>query len=100
MTTILLSDVFRRWLRELPDARAKARITARIRSAGAGHFGDVKPVGDGVYEMRVAYGPGYRLYYVRRGEVTYLLLIGGDKSSQSRDILKAKGMAADLDGAV
>jgi putative addiction module killer protein len=96
----MLSDVFRRWLRALPDARAKARITARIRAAGEGNFGDVKPVGDGLYEMRIAYGPGYRLYYVRRGEVTYLLLIGGDKSSQSRDILKAKDMAADLTGAV
>ena len=75
----------------------KARITAQIRAAGLGNFGDVRPVGSGVFEMRFPYGPGYRAYYVRRGAVTYLLLIGGDKSTQSRDIQKAKDMAATLD---
>ncbi|MCJ2092605.1 type II toxin-antitoxin system RelE/ParE family toxin [Methylobacterium sp. J-072] len=98
MATILLSDSFRRWLADLRDHRAKARIAARIRAAGLGNFGDVKPVGDGVFEMRIAYGPGYRLYYVRRGEVTYLLLNGGEKSSQDRDIQKAKVLAKHLDG--
>lgn len=97
MATILLSDVFRRWLGGLRDARAKARIAARIRSATLGHFGDADPLGDGVYEMRIHHGPGYRIYYVRRGAATYLLLLGGDKSSQSRDIQKAKAMAGDLD---
>lgn len=97
MATILLSDVFRRWLGGLRDQRAKARIAARIRSAGFGHFGDAAPVGNGVFEMRIHHGPGYRLYYVRRAEAIYLLLIGGDKSSQDRDIQKAKAMAADLD---
>jgi putative addiction module killer protein len=98
VTTILLSDTFRTWLTGLRDARARARIAARIRAAGLGNFGDVKPVGAGVFEMRIPYGPGFRVYYVRRGEVTYLLLCGGDKSSQTRDIQKAKSMAATLDG--
>jgi putative addiction module killer protein len=65
---------------------------------GLGNFGDAKPVGAGVFEMRIPYGPGFRVNYVRRGEVTYLLLCGGDKSSQTRDIQRAKSMAASLDG--
>lgn len=92
-----MSDAFRGWLSGLRDARAKARIASRIRSATLGNFGDVEPVGDGVYEMRIHHGPGYRLYYLRRGAALYLLLIGGDKASQSRDIQKAKVMASDLD---
>lgn len=95
--TILLSDLFRTWLAGLRDARAKAHIAARIRAAGLGNFGDTKSVGAGVFEMRIPYGPGYRIYYVRRGEVTYLLLCGGDKSSQKRDIQRAQTMAAKLD---
>lgn len=98
VTTILLSDTVRTWLTGLKDHRARARIAARIRSAGLGNFGDAKPVGAGVFEMRIPYGPGFRVYYVRRGEVTYLLLCGGDKSSQTRDIQRAKSMAASLDG--
>jgi putative addiction module killer protein len=97
VTKILLSDSFRRWLRDLRDTRGKARVAARLRSAGHGHFGDVQPVGDGVMEMRIHYGPGYRLYYARRGESVYLLLVGGDKASQNRDIQRAKAMAAELD---
>ncbi|MBX3576510.1 MAG: type II toxin-antitoxin system RelE/ParE family toxin [Rhizobiaceae bacterium] len=91
-----LSDGFRSWLRDLADATAKARILARIRAAEAGNFGDVAPVGEGVSEMRVHIGPGYRLYYVRRNEVVYLLLVGGNKSSQKRDIRLALQMARDL----
>lgn len=91
-----LSDGFRIWLRNLADAIAKARILARIRAAAAGNFGDVAPVGEGVSEMRVHVGPGYRLYYVRRNEVVYLLLVGGSKSSQKRDIRLALQMARDL----
>ncbi|MCJ2020308.1 type II toxin-antitoxin system RelE/ParE family toxin [Methylobacterium sp. E-065] len=98
MTTILLSDTFRAWLAGLRDHRVKARVAARIRAAGLGRLGDVKPVGAGIFEMRISYGPGYRVYYVRRGEVTYLLLCGGDKSSQIRDIQRARDMAAKLDG--
>lgn len=97
MPTILLSDVFKAWLKDLRDERGKARIAARLRSASCGHFGDVSSIGDGIFEMRVHHGPGYRLYYVRRDETLYLLLIGGDKASQARDIRKAKAMASGLD---
>nr|WP_276592330.1 MULTISPECIES: type II toxin-antitoxin system RelE/ParE family toxin [unclassified Methylobacterium] len=94
----MLSDTFRAWLAGLRDHRAKARVAARIRAAGLGHLGDAKPVGAGIFEMRIPYGPGYRVSHVRRGAVTYLLLCGGDKSSQNRDIQRARDMAAKLDG--
>lgn len=96
MLTILLSEEFDQWLLKLRDSRARARIAARIRSASLGNLGDVAPVGGGVWEFRVHYGPGYRLYYTSRGETVYLLLVGGDKSSQKRDIRKAITMAAKL----
>lgn len=76
--------------------KARARILGRINSAENGNFGDCEPVGGGVSEMRIHYGPGYRLYYTRQGEVVYLLLIGGDKSSQKRDIKRAIEIAAKL----
>lgn len=85
------------WLRSLRDPIAKARIAARIRSAQAGNFGDCEPVGGGVSEMRVHVGAGYRLYYTRRGDVLYLLLCGGDKSSQKRDIQQAKALLKSLE---
>lgn len=90
------TDVFKDWLFSLRDQRAKARILARIRSAEFGNLGDCSPVGDGVSEMRIHYGPGYRLYFKRTGEVVYLLLIGGDKSDQKRDIATALKMAKSL----
>ena len=90
------TDVFKDWLFSLRDQRAKARILARIRSAEFGNLGDCSPVGDGVSEMRIHYGPGYRLYFKRTGEVVYLLLIGGDKSGQKRDIAAALKMAKHL----
>lgn len=83
------TDVFKDWLFSLRDVKAKARILARIRSAEFGNLGDCAPVGEGVSEMRIHYGPGYRLYFKRRGDVVYLLLAGGDKSSQKRDIAAA-----------
>lgn len=98
MPTILLSDEFDLWLTNLKDSRAKARIVARIRSASLGNFGDAAPVGEGVSELRVHHGPGYRLYYTRRGQTVYLLLVGGDKSSQKRDIKRAIRMATELHG--
>lgn len=94
--TILRTEVFAEWLHGLADERGKARIAARILSAEQGNFGDCAPVGDGVFEMRVHFGPGYRVYYCRRGRVVYLLLCGGDKSTQSRDIQRAKAMLASL----
>lgn len=78
------SEEFVEWIGALRDRQAKAKIIARIRMAGMGNFGDVAPVGGGVSEMRLHFGPGYRIYYTRTGDVYYLLLIGGDKSSQKQ----------------
>src|SRR5690606_41035779 len=97
MYLIRQSETFVRWLTKLHDARAKARIVARLRMAGAGHLGDVKSVGDGVSEMRIDTGPGYRLYFTRRGELMIVLLVGGDKSSQTRDIQRAKALAKEIE---
>lgn len=90
MFTFLMTPAFEKWLSDLRDPIAKARITARIRSAQHGNFGDCEAVGDGISEMRIHVGAGYRAYYTRRGEVIYLLLCGGDKGSQKRDIKQAK----------
>ena len=87
---------FDSWLSNLKDKIGKARILKRIRAAEGGNFGDCEPVGEGVSEMRIHVGPGYRLYYTRTGEVIYLLLFGGGKSSQSRDIKRAIEMARSL----
>lgn len=90
------TTVFKDWLFSLRDVKAKARILARIRSAEHGNLGDCAPVGEGVSEMRIHYGPGYRVYFKRTGDVVYLLLIGGDKSSQKRDIAAALKIANEL----
>lgn len=90
MYTIKEAGKFKTWLAGLKDQRARSRIVARIVRAGQGKLGDCEPVGDGVSEMRIAYGPGYRVYFAREGEITYLLLCGGNKSSQARDILAAR----------
>ena len=84
------------WLLELRDLRARARIQVRIDRLDLGNTGDAKPVGEGVSEMRIDYGPGYRVYFVRRGAELIILLAGGDKSSQSKDIRKALSLAAAL----
>lgn len=96
MNTILRTEAFDEWLSGLKDVRARARIAQRIESAQAGNFGDCKPVGEGVSEMRIDIGAGYRVYYVRIGDVVYLLLAGGDKSTQQRDIRHAIKMARSL----
>lgn len=93
MHTFLRTPEFDLWLKELRDPIGKARIIARIRSAEAGNFGDCEPVGKRVSEMRIHYGPGYRVYHSRAGETVYLLLCGGDKSTQERDISKAHALA-------
>ena len=93
MNTFLRSDEFDFWLAALKDKIARARIIHRIRSAEAGNFGDCEPVGEGVSEMRIHVGAGYRLYYMQCGKVVYLLLLGGDKSSQKRDIKRALEIA-------
>lgn len=90
------STSFNDWLKALKDRTAQQRLIARIRSAERGNFGDCDAVGEGVFEMRVHYGPGYRIYLKRHGDVIYLLLLGGDKSTQTRDIKRAKDMAKTL----
>ncbi|MGH9499308.1 MAG: type II toxin-antitoxin system RelE/ParE family toxin [Terriglobales bacterium] len=96
MNTLLRSSDFDRWLSRLTDQKAKARILARLTSAVFGNFGDCGPVGEGVSEMRIHAGPGYRIYYTRTGSTIYVLLAGGVKASQTKDILKAKKMAREL----
>lgn len=97
LNTFHRSDEFDAWLAALKDKMGRARIAHRIRSAEHGNFGDCEPVGDGVSEMRIHCGPGYRVYFTRRGEVLYLLLLGGDKSSQKRDIKRALEMVRALE---
>jgi putative addiction module killer protein len=87
---------FTKWLGGLRDRNARATILTRIRRMEMGNPGDVKPVGDGVSEMRIPHGPGYRLYFANIGGVVAILLCGGDKSSQRRDIAKAKKMAKEI----
>ena len=97
MNELLRTPEFDEWLRALRDVAGKARILARLRSAALGNFGDCEPVGDGVSEMRIHAGPGYRVYYTRRGRTVYLLLCGGDKSSQKKDIRRAKELLRQLE---
>lgn len=96
MNTLLQTDEFRAWLGELKNIRAKAVIFNRLDRATKGNFGDAKALGGGVSEMRIDSGPGYRIYYTRRGEIVYLLLVGGDKSTQTRDIQRAKTLLKSL----
>lgn len=98
MSTFHRTPEFDAWLKALRDPVGKARIIARIRSAEHGNFGDCEPVGEGVSEMRIHCGPGYRVYYSRKGPVVYLLLCGGDKATQKRDIKQAKALLKSLEG--
>jgi len=95
MVEIIKSATFDRWLRKLRDPRAKARIEMRIRRLGLGNAGDAQPIGEGLSEMRIDYGPGYRVYYMQRGAVLVLILCGGVKRTQQDDIAKAKQLAAE-----
>lgn len=90
------TEVFAKWLDELRDLRGRARVLARIERLAAGNPGDVKPVGEGISEMRIDYGPGYRVYFKRRGRMLIILLAGGDKSTQSKDIRTAMRLARNL----
>ena len=87
---------FGNWLRKLRDREAKARIALRLRRMSLGNFGDTKPVGEGVWELRIPCGPGYRIYYLRKADVLVILLYGGDKSRQAADIERAKSMGKEL----
>ncbi len=93
MIEVRKAAAFSKWFDELRDHTARMRIVARIRRMEIGNLGDVKPVGEGVSEARIAYGPGYRLYFVQQGREIVILLCGGDKSTQSKDIALAKQMA-------
>jgi putative addiction module killer protein len=97
MREVRQTDVFASWMESLSDRRAVERIAQRIVRLQSGLLGDVKPVGDGVSELRVDHGPGYRVYFVQRGQVLIILLCGGDKGSQRRDIQRAKAIAAELE---
>jgi putative addiction module killer protein len=93
MFSVRRTAIFIDWLKGLKDRRAAARIAARILRMEDGSFGDVKPVGKGVSEARIDYGPGYRIYFMQPGKAVILLLCGGDKDTQDRDIAKAKKLA-------
>ena len=97
MIEIRKTAAFSDWMARLGDHRARARIAARIDRLGLGNPGDVEPVGEGISELRIHYGPGYRVYFVRRGKKLILLLCGGDKSTQAKDIKTAKVLAANLE---
>jgi putative addiction module killer protein len=90
---VVRSETFDRWLRKLKDRRAAARVLVRIDRLAAGNPGDVKPVGGGISELRINYGPGYRMYYLQDGDELILLLCGGNKSTQDDDIKDAKRIA-------
>lgn len=92
MFTVLQSPNFSAWLNKLRDSRARVRILIRLNTVMRGSLGDHKTLGGGLFELRVDYGPGYRIYFARQGEMVILLLAGGDKSSQSRDIAHARAM--------
>ncbi len=96
MFEVRRTDIFLSWFRGLRDRAGAQRIAVRIDRMELGNFGDVQPVGEGVSEARIHYGPGYRLYFVRRVEIVIVLLCGGDKSTQARDIERAKQLAKEL----
>ena len=93
MLDLRQTETFTKWRSKLKDERARAAIALRLARLAFGHVGDAKSVGDGVSELRIHYGPGYRVYFQRRGEMIVVLLCGGDKSTQAKDIAKAKILA-------
>jgi len=96
MIQIQQTETYAKWFAGLRDRVARARIDIRIRRLSLGNAGDTKPVGEGVSELRVDHGPGYRVYFIQRGEVVIVLLAGGDKSTRDKDIRNAKALANDL----
>lgn len=96
MIEVRQTAVYAEWFAGLRDRQAKARIDIRIRRLSLGNAGDVKPVGEGISELRIPYGPGYRIYFVQKGELLVVLLAGGDKSTQDRDIRIATKLAREL----
>jgi putative addiction module killer protein len=98
MNTINQTSEFSEWLSGLNDLKARAKIVARIRRAELGNFGEYKVLDGGVSELKIDFGPGYRVYFAREGRVVYLLLCGGDKSTQKADIQRAKAMWKQIQG--
>jgi putative addiction module killer protein len=96
MIQVRETDVYSDWFSRLRDAQARARILVRIRRLSLGNPGDVRPVGEGVSELRVDYGPGYRVYFAQHGSTLVILLCGGDKRTQVRDIRQAKELAREV----
>jgi putative addiction module killer protein len=96
MIEIRETEVYASWFRNLRDRRAKARINIRVRRLSLGNPGDVKPVGSGISELRIDYGPGYRIYFIQRESTLIILLAGGDKRTQQRDIMQATELAQNL----
>lgn len=95
MAELKQTETFRKWWTKLKDQRARGVILARLDRLAYGHAGDVEPVGEGISELRIHYGPGYRVYFQKRGSEIILLLCGGDKSTQGKDIKTAKRLAAE-----
>lgn len=93
MIDVKQTEAFRKWRLRLKDDRARALIASRLDRLAFGHAGDVEPVGQGISELRIHYGPGYRIYFQQRGDTIIVLLCGGDKSTQSKDIKAAKRLA-------
>jgi len=98
MPAIFTTKTFGLWFEELKDTKGRFRIQARIDRAELGNFGDCEPVGEGVSEMRIHFGPGYRVYFVQRGSLIVLLLVGGDKSTQAKDIKAAIKLNREIKG--
>lgn len=97
MLKVILTEGFERWLDSLRDPSTRRRLVLRLRKASLGQLGDVKPVARGVYEMREFFGPGWRMYYTRRGDILILMLGGGTKATQARDIAKAIALAETIE---
>jgi len=97
MIEIRQTEEFSKWFEKLKDKTARAKIAVRIRRISLGNIGDVKPVGEGISELRLNYGPGYRVYFAQRGSQLIVLLAGGDKTTQSADIKKAKKIAREIE---
>lgn len=96
MIEIRQTSVYIQWFDKLRDRHAQARINTRIRRLSLGNFGDVKPVGQGISELRINYGPGYRVYFIQQGQTLVILLAGGDKRTQDQDIKTAQNLARNL----
>ncbi|MBW0003666.1 MAG: type II toxin-antitoxin system RelE/ParE family toxin [Hyphomicrobiales bacterium] len=97
MVEVRTTEIYDKWFAKLRDRKAKATIDIRVQRLSKGHVGDAEPVGNGVSELRIHYGPGYRVYFVRSGKSLVILLCGGDKNSQARDIRTAKALASHLE---